>query len=63
MNIVENTTEKTKQQLNCVSHNRLKTAEKMYTNLWIPAETERLLLDRKEAELRDGTEVYIKAFT
>lgn len=28
MNIVENTTEKTKQQLNCVCHNRLKTAEK-----------------------------------
>lgn len=26
--IMENTIEKTKQQLNCVCHNRLKTAEK-----------------------------------
>lgn len=32
----------------------------MYTNLWIPTETDRLLPDRIEAELREDTEVYIK---
>lgn len=29
----------------------------MYTNLWIPTETDRLLPDRIEAELRENTEV------
>lgn len=32
----------------------------MYTNLWIPTKTDRLLPDRIEAELREDTEVYIK---